>query len=94
MLLQDKFFYFIDAFFKFVKFREERSMNNNEVREVVHNIINFVNDEIGRVLVESTNPAWSEVHQTEMLTEAQANTLLESLSATVREAAFSVLQQS
>ena len=69
-------------------------MNNQEVREMVHNVINFVNDEIGRVLVNSTSTTWSGEHQVEMLTEAQAHVLLESLTESVKQAAFAVLQKS
>ena len=76
----------MDVFLKFVKLREERSMDNNEVRNLVHNIINFANDELGRVLVEATGAAWSETNQTEMLTETQARVLLENLSETVKQA--------
>ena len=69
-------------------------MNNTQVRELVHTIINFATDESGRVLAEATGQVWSQRHDTEMLTDAQARALLLDISNVIKSAAFSVLQKS
>ena len=69
-------------------------MTKEETRNLVHNIINFSNDEIGRVLAASMTQEWSERNNTDIVTNDQARTLLEELSKVVREAAFTVLSRS
>jgi len=69
-------------------------MNNSEIREMVHSIINFTNDEVGRLLSNCTTQTWSQEHGTEMLTDAQARVLLAEISVAIKNSAFSVLQKS
>ena len=69
-------------------------MNNQQVRELVHSIINFTSDEVGRTLAASTSQEWSQRNNTEMLTDAQARALHADISDVIKSAAFSVLQKS
>ena len=68
-------------------------MTKEEIRNLVHNIINFSNDEIGRVLANSTTPPWSTKHSTDILTNEQAQALLAEIADVVRESAFIVLSK-
>ncbi len=66
-------------------------MNPQEVRDLVHNIINFANDEAGRKLAEATTVAWSESNNVDVLTSEQAQVLLTTLSEVVKQSAFTIL---
>lgn len=66
-------------------------MNPQEVRDLVHNIINFANDEVGRKLVETTTVAWSESNNVDVLTNEQAQVLLATLSDIIKQSAFTIL---
>ena len=68
-------------------------MTKEEIRNLVHNIINFSNDEIGRTLASSMTPAWSTKHNADILTNEQAQALLAEITVAVREAAFTVLSK-
>ena len=69
-------------------------MNKKQVRDLVHNIINFTNDGVGRELAESTTPAWGAQTNVDLLTDEQAQALLVRITEIIRQSAFSVLAKS
>ena len=71
----------------------EGNMNPQEVRDLVHNIINFANDEVGRKLVETTTIEWSENNNADVLTTEQAQALLTTLSEVIKQSAFTILSK-
>ena len=68
-------------------------MNPQEVRDLVHNIINFANDEVGRKLVETTTVEWSGVNNVDVLTSEQAQALITTLTEVVKQSAFTILSK-
>ncbi len=66
-------------------------MNPQEVRDLVHNIINFANDEVGRKLVETTTVEWSGNNNVDVLTNEQAQALMTTLTEVVKQSAFTIL---
>ena len=66
-------------------------MNPQEVRDLVHNIINFANDEVGRKLVETTTVEWSGSNNVDVLTNEQAQALMTTLTEVVKQSAFTIL---
>lgn len=68
-------------------------MNPQEVRDLVHNIINFTGDEVGRKLVETTTVSWSENNNVDVLTNEQAQAILAALTETIRQSAFTILSK-
>jgi len=68
-------------------------MNPQQTRDLVHNIINFVTDEVSRKLAETTTTEWSATANVDMLTNEQAMALSELLGGAIRQAAFTVLSQ-
>jgi len=71
----------------------EGNMNPQEVRDLVHNIINFTGDEVGRKLVETTTVSWSENNNVDVLTNEQAQAILAALTETIRQSAFTILSK-
>jgi|TARA_Y100000310_G_scaffold312415_1_gene359700 hypothetical protein len=69
----------------------EENMNPQEVRDLVHNIINFANDEVGRKLVETTTVEWSGNNNVDVLTNEQAQALMTTLTEVVKQSAFTIL---
>jgi hypothetical protein len=69
----------------------EENMNPQEVRDLVHNIINFANDEVGRKLVETTTVEWSGSNNVDVLTNEQAQALMTTLTEVVKQSAFTIL---
>lgn len=67
---------------------------SGDVREMVHNIINYTNDEIGRLLAASMTPDWSEKNKVDLINDQQARALLQDLQTAVKESAFMILSKS
>jgi len=74
--------------------KREREMKNSEVREMVHNIINFTTDSIGRELANSCTQEWSQANNVDMLTQEQAKVILQNVETLIKNSAFTVLSQS
>ena len=66
-------------------------MDAQEVRDLVHNIINFANDEVGRKLAETTTVEWSGSNNVDILTNEQAEALLTTLTEVIKQSAFTIL---
>ena len=64
-----------------------------DTRELVHSLINFTSDEIGRTLVNTTDSAWCATHNMEMLTPHQAEVLLSVLDELVKQSSFLILSR-
>jgi hypothetical protein len=71
----------------------EGNMNPQEVRDLVHNIINFANDEVGRKLVETTTVEWAGSNNVDILTSEQAQALMTTLTEVVKQSAFTILEK-
>ncbi len=69
-------------------------MKNSEVREMVHNIINFTTDSVGRELANSCTQEWSQTNNVDMLTQEQAKVILQKIEVLIKNSAFTVLSQS
>ena len=69
------------------------SKTARDVREMVHTMINFTNDEIGRTLVDATSHEWCANHNMDMLTIGQAETLMNVLSELVKQSSFKILSK-
>ncbi len=70
-----------------------KSKTPGDLRELIHTLINFLNDEIGRTLAESTDPEWCGSRNMDMLTVEQAETLTNVLSELVKQSSFVILSR-